>query len=300
VPCDRLNEQGLRVELRGYQYRAFTDIRVVHDHDGAWRQLADRLGSDGVQDPDAAVQDLRTAPLQDALGALLQGWARWDGEALTPLPDALVGELEQRGVPGKAALARALNRGLSKVAKALEEPAALGLSVEQQAALLGGLEADDAGRARFVAVPLAYVLLACMRGETCSDCGGARELPTALRIEPAIARALEGLGGSGWEAARDARLLWLLSELDLGEDWPGAGGVSRELGQWLGVNEFQGETFVDRRQLEALLYWWQVFAILSELGEGVTLVDNATARAERAAELLAAAEAAGWRLGGLG
>ncbi len=299
VPCDRLSEQGLRVELRGYQYRAFTDIRVVHDHDGAWRQLADRLGSDGVQDPDAAVQDLRTAPLQDALGALLQGWARWDGEALTPLPDALVGELEQRGVPGKAALARALNRGLSKVAKALEEPAALGLSVEQQAALLGGLEADDAGRARFVAVPLAYVLLACMRGETCSDCGGARELPPALRIEPAIARALEGLGGSGWEAARDARLLWLLSELDLGEDWPGAGGVSRELGQWLGVNEFQGETFVDRRQLEALLYWWQVFAILSELGEGVTLVDNATARAERAAELLAAAEAAGWRLGGL-
>ena len=300
VPCDRLSERGLRVELRGYQYRAFTDIRVVHDPDGVWRQLADRLGSGGVKDPDAAVQDLRTAPLQDALGAFLQGWARWDGEALAPLPDALVGELVQRGVPGEAALVRALNRGLEKVATALGQPATLDLPAELQASLLGGLEADAAGRARFVAVPMAFALLGCLRGETCSENDELRVLPPALRIEPAIARALEALGGGGWEAARDARLVWLLSQLDLSEDWPGAGGVSRELGQWLGVNEYQGETFVDRKQLETLLYWWQALALLPELGAGEVLVANATERAERAVELLAAAEAAEWKLGGLG
>jgi glycosidase len=299
VPCDRLSERGMRVELRGYQYRAFTDIRVVHDHDGAWRQLAERLGHGGVQDPDAAVQDLRTAPLQDALSAYLQGWARWDGETLTPLPDALVGELVLRGVPGEAALSRALDRSLAKVATALEAPEILGLPEELQEALLAGLEAEDAERARFVAVPLALAVLRCLRGETCSDCGGARVLPAGLRLETAIARAFEALGHGGWEAARDARLVWLLADQDLAHDWPGAEGVSPELGGWLGVNEYQGETYLDRQQLETLLYWWQVLALLPELYSGQSLVKAAKARAERAAELLELAEAGAWKLEGL-
>jgi glycosidase len=300
VPCDRLSERGVRVDLRGYQVRAFTDIRVVHDHDGAWRQLADRLGHGGVKDPEAAVQDLRTAPLQDALCAFLQGWARWDGETLTPLPDALVEELVLRGVPGEAALSRALDRGLARVATALEAPEALGLSEELQAALLGGLEVDEPGRARFVAVPLAFALLRCLRGEACSGCGGARDLPAGLRLETAVARALETLGGSGWEAARDARLVWSLAELELAEDWPGAEGVSPELGHWLGLNEYQGVTYLDRKQLETLLYWWQVLALLPELGTGAALVQAAEKRAVRAAELLALAEVSGWRIDALG
>ncbi len=300
VPCDRLSQQGLRVELRGYQYRAFTDIRVVHDSDGAWRQLADRVGDGWVEDPEAAVQDLRTAPLQDALVALLQGWARWDGEGSKPLPDPLVSELSQRGFPGDSSLTRSLGHRLRQVAAALAAPEEMGLPDQLHSELLGGLASQGGDRARFLAVPLAWALLRCLRGEACADCGQARELPAALRLEPAIARALEALGGNGWEAARDARMLWLLSGLDLSEDWPGAGGVNRDLGAWLGVNEYQGETFIDRQQLETLLYWWQVLALLPDLAEGEELAANALERSRRAAALLETVEAASWKLAGLG
>ena len=300
VPCDLLAARGLRVELGGYQYRAFTDIRVVHDHDGAWRHLADSLGSAGVQDPHAAVQDLRTAPLQDALVDLLQGWARW-GLGDEPLSvSQLVAELNLRGFPNEPTLASALNVQLEVVASSLAQPQALGLPVALQRALLGGLEADSGPRARFVAVPLALTLLACLRGEAWTDCGQPRVLPSALRLEPALARALEGLGAGGWEAARDARLVWLLAGLELGEDWPGAEEVSHDLRSWLGVNEYQGVTYIDRQQLDTLLYWWQVLAALPELGLGDELVLRAQDRAERAAEILEAAQAAGWALEGVG
>ncbi len=79
--------------------------------------------------------------------------------------------------------------------------------------------------------------------------------------------------------------------------WLRAAGVSDDLGRWLGVNEYQGETFVDRKQLETLLYWWQVLALLPELGDDQAGASEA--RALRAAELLELAEAAGWKLEGL-
>ncbi len=94
-------------------------------------------------------------------------------------------------------------------------------------------------------------------------------------------------------------MIWLLAGMPLDEDWPGADGVGRELGAWLGVNEYQGETFVDRRQLETLLYWWQVLALLPDLGRGGAVAAKAEQRAARVAELLERAEAAGWRLDAL-
>ncbi len=299
APCDRLASQGLRVELQGYQYRAFTDIRVVHDHDGAWRQLADRLGGRGVQDPEAAVQDLRTAPLQDCFGALVVGWARWQAGD-EPLSAAqLAAELNLRGFPSEPALAKALGARLEDVAGALADPTSLGLPAALSQRLLGGLDADPGPRARFLAVPLALTLLACLRGRAWTRCGEPRDLPKALRLEPAVARALDALGGGGWEAARDARLVWLLAGLELGSDWPGALEVSPDLRAWLGVNEYQGVTYVDRQQLDTLLYWWQVLALLPELELDEDLAERAQARADRAVELLEAAETAGWTLEGL-
>jgi len=295
VPCDRLSEQGLRVELGGYQYRVFTDIRVVHDHDGAWRQLADGHGARGVKNPEAAVQDLRTAPLQDAVVELVLGWSRWVPGDDSHSVAQLVAELNLRGFPSEPSLARALIAKLEAVAGALADPTALELPAALQETLLSGLDAEPADRARFVALPLAHTLLACLRGDAWTDCGEPRDLPSALRLEPAIARALEGLGGGGWDAARDARLVWLFAGLDLSEDWPGAEGVSTELGVWLGVNEYQGVNYLDRKQLETLLYWWQVLAAVPELG----LAGLAGERALRAAALLEAAEAAGWKLEGL-
>jgi hypothetical protein len=295
-----LSERGLRVELGGYQYRAFTDIRVVHDHDGAWRRLADSLGADGVQDPEAAVQDLRTAALQDAVVALLQGWARWSpGEP--PLSGSdLVAELNLRGFPGDPQLAPALRARLEAVAAALTEPEAIGLPAALCGSLLGRASSESAERFRFMGVPLAFTLLACLRGQGWTDCGAPRALPAALRLETAIARALEGLGGGGWEAARDARLVWLLAGLELSEDWPGAAGISRELGQWLGANEHQGVTYVDQGQLETLLSSWQLLALLPDPDAAESLATAAQRRALRASELLSRAQAAGWRLEGLG
>ena len=290
VPCSVLGSRGLRVRLSGYQYQAFVDIRVVHDHDGAWHRLAEKLEDGGVRDPEAAVQDIRTAPLQAALLALLSGWARWDGEEVQPEFDLLQAELVQRGFTGGEddLLAEAAQRWLQCVSAFLASPPDLGI--------LASLPADREHRARFVVVPLAYVLLATLRGAGWTATGPERSPASSLRLETGIARALEAQGGSGWDAARDAKLVWLLAGRDLDQDWPGAEGCDERLAAWLGVNEYQGVTYVDRQQLQGLLFWWQLLALLPDLGDAVPLAEGAVRRAARARELLGKAEAAGWKL----
>lgn len=293
VSCVELSERGLRLDLSGYRYHAFVDIRVVHDYDGAWRQLAQQLGDGAVQDPFAAVQDIRTAGLQDALGRLLHAWVHWDGAVEPPRFGPLQGELAKHGFTGGEddLLAEAALRTLARVYRLFDAPPPL--------AVFAGISKDPAARGRTAAVVAAYALLSTLRGRGWTGSGSERPLPKSLRLERAIARALEELGGSGWDAARDARLLTLLLELDLEDDWPGAEGVDRDLSAWLGVNEYQGVTYFDRQQLEGLLFWWQLLAVLPDLEEADRLLEAAAQRANRASDLLAAAEAAGWRLDAL-
>jgi hypothetical protein len=58
-----LAEQGLFVELRGYQYHAFLDFRLISDSDGSWRELERRLGGAGVQSLHDVYRELLVEPI---------------------------------------------------------------------------------------------------------------------------------------------------------------------------------------------------------------------------------------------
>ena len=59
----QLAEQGLFVELRAYQYYAFLDFRLIHDSDGSWRELARRVGGQGVQNLHDVYREVQVEPI---------------------------------------------------------------------------------------------------------------------------------------------------------------------------------------------------------------------------------------------
>jgi len=302
--CSELSERGLRLELGAYHYAAWVSIREVHDEDGAWHRLAQRLGTRGVADPHAAVQDLRTGALQRALAGCVSAWSAWRpaGAGADQAPRALrelLDELQEKGVVQQDLdeLEAVLEERLGATARFLASPEARDLPAAVERALFAGVPDDAAGRARFAAVPLAWMLLACLRGLPWTGAGAQRELPPSLRLEPALARALKTLGGDEWGAQRDAALVMLQAEVDLaGACWPGAEAVRGRLAGWLGVNEHEGVRYLDRAQLESLLYFWQLLALLPGVAGTGSDPELALARARTAADLLAQAAASGYRL----
>jgi glycosidase len=65
-------EHGLYVELHAYDCKVFLDVREVTDATGAYAALAYRLGGAGVPSIAAALDELRTEPLREAVSALAE------------------------------------------------------------------------------------------------------------------------------------------------------------------------------------------------------------------------------------
>lgn len=59
----QLAEHGFFAELNGYQYHAFLDFREVFDHDGAWREFADRQQGAPVVSVEDAYREWRYEPV---------------------------------------------------------------------------------------------------------------------------------------------------------------------------------------------------------------------------------------------
>jgi hypothetical protein len=70
--CSELAREGLHTHLRGYQYRALIDFRVVTDPEGAWSRLAAHLQGGGAADLQRARRGLEIAPAV----AALRRWVR--------------------------------------------------------------------------------------------------------------------------------------------------------------------------------------------------------------------------------
>ncbi|SYZ73422.1 conserved hypothetical protein [Candidatus Zixiibacteriota bacterium] len=58
-----LIEQGLFAELHAYQYHAFLDFREIHDNDGSWRRLEQKLDGAGVPNIDDAYREMILEPV---------------------------------------------------------------------------------------------------------------------------------------------------------------------------------------------------------------------------------------------
>jgi hypothetical protein len=67
----QISEQGLFVELKGYQCHVFLDFYEVQDnHEGHYAQLFDELQGAGVPDVERAVRDVALKPLLDLFGGV--------------------------------------------------------------------------------------------------------------------------------------------------------------------------------------------------------------------------------------
>ncbi|HVP06275.1 MAG TPA: alpha-amylase family glycosyl hydrolase [Candidatus Acidoferrum sp.] len=61
-PGRQMAEQGMFAELHAYQYHAFLDFREIHDVDGSWRSLEQRLAGSGVPNMEEAHRELQIEP----------------------------------------------------------------------------------------------------------------------------------------------------------------------------------------------------------------------------------------------
>jgi len=67
-----LCDQGLFVKMGGYEYHAFLDFKEIRDDEyGTWGSLCYKLNGAGVESIDEEVKQVRFAPINDSLRALL-------------------------------------------------------------------------------------------------------------------------------------------------------------------------------------------------------------------------------------
>ena len=68
----QIHEEGLFVQLHGYQYHAFLDFREIRDLDGTWAAFADSLSGQGVLDIETSYKEFQLADLLDPFKATIR------------------------------------------------------------------------------------------------------------------------------------------------------------------------------------------------------------------------------------
>ncbi len=118
--ASELVRQGIRFQLRGYQYAVLVDWReLVSDAEHHWARLCDSLAGRGVEDPEGALISLELAPLHEALlralePALVRGLAALAEEIEAPRQPKPIAVKQEAGLlPESAAATEFIERGLA-------------------------------------------------------------------------------------------------------------------------------------------------------------------------------------------
>jgi len=87
----QMSEEGLHMELQGYQYAVFLDWREVYDQDHSWGKLHGKLAGAGVHSVAEAYQEMYLADVLEPLrgfinGAMLQLLADYTGDTKESRP----------------------------------------------------------------------------------------------------------------------------------------------------------------------------------------------------------------------
>jgi glycosidase len=313
---DELAREGLRADLRGYQYQVLVNFRELHDDDGRWRRLHQQLGGRATT---SLTRELRANELAEVLHRLaivnapdaiasLRAGAKGDLEAVAATLTAAVADAaaiaprSQESLPSAADLLAAL--AIVCRAPALPPRArceALGLTAELAA---------DAVALGFLTLQIGW--LGTILGEECgpttarsgdplSALAAKQEVPPRRLGEADLALVWQRGAGGVASVLRDAatrdsaphladllaRHRRLLDPSGDAETWTAL--FSDPAGRaYLQSNCFEAVWYFSRERLELLVR----HALLAELKQAKA--PAAVAGAER---LLAAAAAAGYREG---
>jgi glycosidase len=323
----QLSEEGMFVQLRGYQYHAFLDWREIEDADGSWRRLADELQGAGVRDLEGLYHEMVAFPMAKAFRLML------NGEMLCNLAGAVVREapVEESVQPsltrfrdflrlleqhvGRSFEAEAVVRrlvGSLQILQGFEErvrEANLGEGLT--AYLLSQLPEEDAEPIWYWRIPVAWAVLDSIN-EAARGCRYDAQNEFCIDewdLLPAVRNAFNELGYD-WQAAElGAQLVRILvnyrDALQFTAVNPHSDPLLRLLDddgarQFLQVNRYEDVWWFNREQFEHMVCWLFFVNVAHLLGERSLSPEAQAAeifqRYQRARRLLTAAEEAQYRL----
>ena len=314
--ASELARDGLAIDLHAYQYNAFLDFRTIHDKDGTWRRLTDSLQGGGVPSVGEAYAVMMLAPIH------------------VPFREVINAErLKALSCPRAKTVTKDLSDALTDFVAAVHEHIGVELSPREVIkATLTELDVLETfhkhlKRARPEQKTLDYLLNA-IPGPYAEDLTFWR-VPIALALmqqpgriraahdfspQPAattddwllariVAEAFEAGKEDDGAAWRDTLLVKILATHPAALDFfPGAGGAiamrrmlkDPSVQRFLFVNRHTGAVWFNKEQMERLVYWLLFESVVALARDGALTKTALSARAENAAQILAAADEAGY------
>ncbi len=277
-----LHERGWYVELGAYRTQVFLDFRIVHDEDGTWRAVYERLGGRGVPSLEEERERIRREPvvaaLRDALHDLIARASLPEGRIPTDIAVPYTDEAY-------------LRRHLAALARVPDLITALQEQGEEDALAAARSLTALLQQPRSTAIALTWaVLTAFDRWLEEEGRGTMEEWWEKWDLRDALADILGEYGDLVLALAtlhrRAKRGDWLA-------DTPA-------LRRWLGVHDYQGVTYFRKEPFEMWVGWAYLVRLVDALAAGLdedAWVEVAVQEYESARALLARAEKAGWRWG---
>ncbi len=289
-----LAEDGLYLELRGYQYHVMMDFEEVIDTAHVWAEVAARLGGGGVPNIRRFYKEILVAPMLDAFSNV--AGVEMLRQLVSAMGDKTKADAACRRF-GKV-LGLYLDITEAEVGVTVEKEKILGAAMEEMAALLQfekRLEATAPRKAEadvvfahmpeqredgllFWRIPIIWTMVHHLEEVLAVHSGaGSRGhwLDEWLLTDPII-KSFSALGIDEWRARDDTRLMMLLTShtkglLALFETEPAL--LVEEMlddpivREFLRVNEYQGITYLNKEQLERAMGWLLFTAALSILSD---------------------------------
>jgi len=296
-----LAQRGLLMELDAYECRVFLDVAEVSEGPGRpYGRLAAELGSGGVPSVEAAMQSILLRPVQEPLRNLLRPAALESWRSLAerdrPAKIASIGAGLSSDLAG--AMADLLHAARGFVGREDVDPGAAALVDARLATAAARLDpadlVDDADLVAFVATEVLASLPTGLGGGSPDSVG---QWVDAWGLGAVVADAFRGAGlneGAAWRALDAVKaLLHEPAADDLRAGAVLAAWLADEAAlRALAVNEHRDVRWFGKEAFATLVRWWA-------LREGAAGQPRATVAAA-AADLLAAAADAGYRLDRLG
>ncbi len=253
---DELADRGFHTQLNGYQYRALIDFRAVTDEDGLWSRLSEHLAGRGAPDLELAKRRL-------VVGADLERIRCWMDPAMLAWLETSVAQAATTEPPvavpdDLTQLALAL-RDLDK----LEFPAGMGpRSRTDMKELMDSLPGSRIPQAIYLAsvlqkIPGPWSDKADSPASSDGDLE-LRDLPLVIEDMGRLMREWTGHEFAGNSAALLAEILAHsqsgITALGKGKTrWFGPFIGDERVQRFLGFNEHEGTTWLNRESLETLL-----------------------------------------------